>query len=218
MHSFANGLSVSANAVLTGNGTISGMVTVLSGGKLIPGLPQSGIGKMVLSNSPALQGAVVMEISKNGVTLTNDQLQVIAPLAYGGSLIVSNVGPTTLGIGDRFPLFSANSFSGAFSVISLPPLPAGLNWTNKLIVDGSIEVIAGPKFTSVTLSGTNLIFTGTGGTPNTSYTVLSAINVTLPLSSWMSIAANQFGSDGGFSFTNAILPGEPQRFFRIRTP
>src|SRR5206468_7910220 len=129
-----------------------------------------------------------------------------------------NLGPTTLAIGDRFPLFSANSFSGAFSIVSLPSLPAGLNWTNKLSVDGSIEVIAGPKFTSVTLSGTNLIFTGTGGTPNASYTGLSATNVALPVSNWLSIATNQFGSGGGFSFTNAISPGEPQRFFQIRIP
>src|SRR5207247_223607 len=113
---------------------------------------------------------------------------------------------------------SASSYAGAFSVLSLPSLPAGLNWTNKLTVDGSIEVIAGPKFTSATLSGTNLIFSGTGGTPNASYTVLSATNLALPLSNWMSIATNQFGSGGEFAFTNAIAPGELQRYFRIRTP
>jgi hypothetical protein len=38
------------------------------------------------------------------------------------------------------------------------------------------------------------------------------------LSNWTSIATNQFGASGEFSFTNGITPGTPQSFFRIRTP
>ena len=63
-----------------------------------------------------------------------------------------------------------------------------------------------------------MIFTGTGGTPNAPYAVLTATNVALPLSNWVSIATNLFDSGGNFSFTNPITPGEPQRYFRIRTP
>src|SRR5439155_12978162 len=83
LHSFADGLSVSANGALIGNGTVTGTLAVQAGGKLSPG---ASIGKIVLSNSPSLQGAVIMEISKNGATLTNDQIQVTTPLTYGGSL------------------------------------------------------------------------------------------------------------------------------------
>ena len=209
------GLVISSNATLTGNGTLAVILEVHPGGSVSPG---ASVGKLVLSNSPSLQGAVVMEISKNGATLTNDQIQVTAPLTYGGTLTVSNLGPTALALGDRFPLFSANSYAGAFSAVTLPSPPPGLNWTNKLLVDGSIEVIAGPKFTSVSLSGTNVIFTGTGGTPNAPYAVLTATNVVTPLTNWVSIATNLFDSSGNFSFTNGIAPGELQRYFRIRTP
>ncbi len=91
---------------------------------------------------------------------------------------------------------------------------------NKLLVDGSIEVVVGgqPGFASISRSGTNLIFTGTGGTPNAPYAVLTSTNVALPLSNWVSIATNQFDSGGSFSFTNGIAPGEPKRFYRIRVP
>jgi hypothetical protein len=134
-------------------------------------------------------------------------------------LSVSNLGPTTLAVGDRFPLFSANSYAGAFSVVTLPALPAGLGWTNKLSVDGSIEVViaAQPKFSSISLSGTNVIFSGTGGIPNSPYAVLTATNVVLPLGSWASIATNQFDASGNFSFTNGIALGIPQSFYRIFT-
>ena len=53
---------------------------------------------------------------------------------------------------------------------------------------------------------------------NASYAVLTATNINIPLSNWVSIKTNQFGSAGEFSFTNGIPPGEPQRYFRIRTP
>jgi len=160
-HTFANGIRVFANAVLTGSGSIDGVLTVSSGGTLRPGAP---IGKIVLFDSPLLAGSVTMEISKNGSALTNDMVQVGVPLTYGGSLTVMNSGPTALAPGDSFRLFSALSFSGAFSSVTLPSLSGGLTWTNKLLVNGSIEVLGVPptvqtlaasalSLTNVTLNG-----------------------------------------------------------------
>ena len=163
---------------------------------------------------------LLMEISKTGTSLTNDQIQVAGPLTFGGALVITNIGPTALAGGDRFQLFSANSFAGGFSAISLPPLPPGLGWLNKLLLDGSIEVtvVTAPQFVGIQLSGTNVVVVGTNGTPGANYVVLTATNVALPASSWLSLLTNQFGAGGGFVFTNAIAPGEPQRYFRIRSP
>jgi hypothetical protein len=99
-------------------------------------------------------------------------------------------------------------------------LDAGLAWTNKLLVNGSIEIIgvASPKFAVITASGTNVIVSGTGGIPNAPYAVLTSTNVALPLINWTSIATNQFGPLGEFSFTNGIVAGTPQRYFRLRSP
>jgi len=41
------------------------------------------------------------------------------------------------------------------------------------------------NFSSIKLSGTNVILSGTGGTPNAPYAVLTATNVTTPLSNWL---------------------------------
>jgi T5SS/PEP-CTERM-associated repeat protein len=218
-HAFANGLTVSANALLTGNGAINGILSVQTSGTLAPG---ASVGKIVLSNSPSLQGAVVMEISKNGAARTNDVVQVVGALTYGGSLVVSNLGPSALAAGDRFQLFTASSFAGSFSSITLPPLAFGLAFTNKLLADGSIEVVlvavSQPKFSTISVSGTNVILSGTNGTAGQNYAMLTTTNVATPSSNWVSLVTNQFDSNGNFSFTNGIIASERQRYFRIRTP
>jgi hypothetical protein len=137
--SFSNGLTLGNLATLTGNGTVGGILMAQSGSTIAPG---ASIGKIVLSNSPSLLGTMLMEISKSGTTLTNDQLQVLGALTYGGALTVTNLGPDTLALGNRFQLFNATSYAGTFFSLSLPSPGVGLGWTNKLIVDGSLEVIS----------------------------------------------------------------------------
>jgi len=135
-HFFGGGLTIAANAALTGSGTFSSSVSVLPGGALSPG---ASIGVMRFSSPPSLQGAIFMEVSKTGAALTNDQIQVASLLTYGGALTVTKIGPTALAAGDRFPLF-AGAFNGSFATITLPALDPGLRWLTNLSVDGSIEV------------------------------------------------------------------------------
>jgi hypothetical protein len=83
VHSFTNSVMLRSNATLAGNGTISNVIIMQSGGRLIPGPAQGGIGKMFLGLPPSLNGTVIMEISKNGTGLTNDQIQLAGSLTYG---------------------------------------------------------------------------------------------------------------------------------------
>lgn len=115
-----------------------------SGGSRSPGTATVPVGTLALNSSAALQGITRLKISRNGPVLTYDLVQVPGFLTYGGALVITNIGPTALGTGDRFRLFNVGAFTGNFTSVSLPPLPTGLTWTNKLLVDGSIEVV-GPK-------------------------------------------------------------------------
>jgi T5SS/PEP-CTERM-associated repeat protein len=217
-HSFADGLILRNNATLAGSSTIDGVVTVQSGGTLIPGSP---LGEILFNNPPVLQGVTAMDISKSASVLANDQLQVAGTLSYGGSLTVTNLGPDALSAGDQFFLFSATEYGGAFSSVALPALASGLAWTNSLLQDGSIAVVeaANPlQFTNVTVTGSQLIFGGSGGTSNGHYHVLAATNVALPLAQWTPIATNLFDNAGHFHFTNTIVPGVPQKFYRLMFP
>lgn len=73
-------------------------------------------------------------------------------------------------------------------------------------------------FTGQTLSGTHLVLSGVGH-PGGTYWVLVSTNVALPIANWTSTATNTFDPvTGQFSFTNAIVPGQSQRFYRLRSP
>lgn len=216
-HSFADDLRISGNGTLSGNGTIRGTLTVASGGTLSPGI---SIGKIVLNDSPVMQGNIFMEINQSGPTLTNDQIQVVNSLAYGGSLTVSNLGPDALALGDSFQLFSADNYSGAFSFLSLPTLPSGLIWKNNLLLDGSIVVAnkPAPSINGISQSGTNLIFSVTGGLAGGSWDLLTSTDVASPVASWTTNISGIFDEFGNVNFTNAIDLTEPQRYFLINSP
>jgi hypothetical protein len=172
---------------------------------------------LTVSNAVTLQGEAVMQLN-NTNTPTNDRL-VANSVNFGGTLIVTNIGGS-LQAGNSFILFTGTR-SGSFSSVVLPPLSAGLGWnTNNLTVNGTISVVAVPRpsFGSTTLSGNNLIFSGTGGPANGTYYVLTSTNIALPLASWTVLATNTFDGSGAFSFTNAINPVSPQQFFNLQMP
>ncbi|PWU12570.1 MAG: hypothetical protein C5B50_21250 [Verrucomicrobia bacterium] len=206
-----NGVTVNANATLTGNGTITGPVvttgTASSGGTISPG---TSIGKLLFLSSPSLGGTVFMEISKNGVTLTNDQIQVNNALPYNGGLTVTNIGSTALAVGDRFQLFSATSYSGSFYALSLPPLTTGLDWTNKLIVDGSIQVILSPPtdrvWTNIAGGNYDVAANWLSNTVPASQDTANFISNATYRVDWPSsaLAANAVFNAGGGSVTQAI--------------
>ena len=218
-HTFANNLTIATNGSLIGTGFMEGTVTVSPGGRLTPGSP---IGILDVDGSVILQGTVNLQIDKSGGVRTSDEVSASGAIFYDGTLNMTAIGTDVLSAGDRFFLFTATPYVGAFTTLNLPPLASGLSWRNNLSVDGSIEVttavVSTPGFSAINRTGTNVVFSGTNGTPGANYTVLTATNVALPLSNWVSLVTNQFNAGGGFFFTNRIVPAESQRFFQLRTP
>jgi hypothetical protein len=214
-------LTLLPGQTLSGNGTLNGNLLVTNGATLSPG---TGLGTLTVNANVTLAGTNVMEINKS---VTNDVLNCFGQLNYGGTLVISNVGPA-FADGDSFTLFPNQNYTGAFAAI-VPAVPAnGLAWdTNSLAVDGSIKVVTGTftgpttnaSITSVTLSGANILVHGTNNNgPNTpfQYAVLVSTNLSLPLSNWMAITTNPFRMDGTFDYTNPIVPGTPRQFIDVR--
>jgi autotransporter-associated beta strand protein len=71
-----------------GTGSLLSPVTVLAGGTLAPG---PSIGTLTVANTVNLGGTTLMEVSKTDATITNDLLRGVTTLAYGGTLVVSNL-------------------------------------------------------------------------------------------------------------------------------
>lgn len=161
-HTFT-ALTVDNLGTLTGNGTVvlpaPNLVVVLDGGTISPG---ASIGRIGFNNQLLVFGTTFLEINKTGAVLTNDQIQISGGLTHNGHLTVTNIGPTPLAAGDRFPLFSAPFATDSLASLTLPPLGTGLTWTNKFAVDGSLEVLglivqtlpaSGAASNTVTLNG-----------------------------------------------------------------
>ena len=151
-----NTLTVTAGATLGGTGTVRGATTVLTNGTLAPGA--NGMGTLTISNTLTLFGITHMELGKQASSRTNDLVRCSGAVTYGGSLVLMDVGPDALVVGDKFTLFNAASRSGSFAGIAWPALASGLGWTNKLALDGSIEVV-----TSMATNPTNIVVSMTGG-------------------------------------------------------
>ncbi|MGO8680431.1 MAG: beta strand repeat-containing protein [Limisphaerales bacterium] len=211
----ASAVTVCSNATLAGTGIINGAVTVNVGGTLAPST-SSAIGTLTLNGGLTLNGNLFFKVKKL-VSQSNDIASVSGTLANGGTgtLTVTNLGPTALVVGDRFKLFNKLVSNGS----ALTVTGAGVVWTNNLQVDGSISVFSTtlpqPVITSITLSGTNVVFSGNNGTGSSGYYVLSSTNVAAPLSSWTPIFTNNFTS-GLFTNTIPIVPGVPDVFYILK--
>jgi len=213
-NSFPKGLRIANNGMLTGSGTISGAVTNSAGSTLSPG---ASIGTLTIHSNLSLAGVTYMELNKQGGT--NDRVQGLPSVNYGGTLVVTNIAGT-LSAGDSFTLFSAASRSGNFSSIVNQTGNSGIalafNPTN-----GVLSVISGTASYP-----TNLTFSRSGNTLSISWPATHVgwilQSQTNSLNAGIQTSTNAWYDWPGSSavtLTNIpINPINPSVFFRLRHP
>ncbi|WP_237712349.1 autotransporter-associated beta strand repeat-containing protein [Pedosphaera parvula] len=157
--------TVSTNGTLGGTGSIAGPLTIQPGGNLAPGIPSRGvltasIGTLTASGTATIGGTALMKLDRSA-SPSSDRLNASAiVINAGATLIVTNMGTTSLVAGDTFTLFSG-PVSSSFATVTLPPLSGGnVQWTNKLAINGTIAVVA---TSGVNPNATNITATVAGG-------------------------------------------------------
>jgi hypothetical protein len=221
-------------------GNSGGYEYLINQGRIIKsaGSGLSGIGPAFATNSGAITaqtGQILM--AGQWTLLSPGSLNVVLSSATNyGSFIISTNYPNIVGTADLAGAFNATlnngyfptngttfnvvtygSFTGSFSSLGLP---AAVSWqsnygsTNFSLVAGS-EL---PQFGIVNLSGTNLIFNGTGGPAGSNYVMLASTNLALPLTNWTALATNTFDGSGRFYYTNPVSPAKPRQFFIFKLP
>ena len=218
----SGGFTVASSQTLSGgtttnSGSINGSVTVPSLGLLSPG---NGLafGDLTFSNNLTLAGTTLVKATLDGAG-TNDLLVVAGNVGYGGVLEVTNAGVTPFTNGTVFHVFTAGTHSGNFSSVTVVP-----SITNAVAFDpatgnltiGAVAAPSTPKINSVTLSGGNLILSGTNGTPNGTYTIVASTNVALARASWTPILTNTFNGSGYFSNSIPVTNTVPKDFFLLK--
>lgn len=154
---------------------------------------------------PLLTNTVSLGIFTNAAANTTDSFSLALPVALTGDISAGgDVGLylTAIDTGIGFT-FNSQNFTTANQrpvvVISAVPLPGT---------------------TSITLSGADVVITGTNGAIGGTYVVLSNSNLLAPLNQWTPVATNVLTAGGAFSITttNANSPGAPaQQFFILQT-
>ncbi len=210
-------LAVNASGTLAGTGIIVAPVTVNAGGALAPGNP---LGLLTISNNLTLAGGSTTLMQVQPYPLTNGSVKVSGNLLLGGTLSVTNIGSAFTN-GDSFQLFRAASFTGGFTNLVLPLLTGKLGWNTAGLTNAgvlSVVALSAPTIKTVKPAGANLTLTGSGGTTNWAYRVLTATNIALAATNWTSVGTNQFDGGGNFSLTltNAFTPGSPREFYRLQ--
>jgi fibronectin-binding autotransporter adhesin len=217
MGTLSVGSAANTGSLLGGTGIISGPVAVYPGNTLQPGNATTNIiGTLTINNSLTLQPGSFSSLTIKAAT--NSAVVGMGSVTFGGTLTVNLLSTPTMS--HTYQLFNAASYGGTFeSGVVLPSLPTGMGWnTDNLYVNGSISAVrTNGVFNLPVISGTNLVLSGTSGTPNGTYNVLSTTNLALPVASWTVLSTgNAFDNSGNFSFTNPIDPNATQEYFLIQ--
>jgi fibronectin-binding autotransporter adhesin len=203
-------VTINGGATLGGNGIIGGQVSLAAGATLAPG--SNGSGTLTITNDLGLNNASILQFQLGA---SSSQVAVTGDLTLGGTLNISaaaGFGPGT------YTLFN---YGGALGVgtLTLGTMPSGFNYTIDTSIQGQVNlVVSGPQFGKILATANGLVISGSGGTTNGTYYLLSSSNLTMPLSQWTRVSTNQFDGSGNFNLTNSVSGNTPAQFYRLQMP
>jgi len=209
-----NLVTVESSGTLGGNGIVGGNAVV--NGTLAPG---ASIGTLTFNQNLTLTASAIAQFEISKSPFANDVVLVASNLTFSGTLDVLNTSIEALEAGDNFQLFSAASYAGTFTSYELPALDQGLAWkTSQLATNGRLWVVSTnpPVINNYNLGDGNFTFSGTGGTPNWNYDVLTTTNLALPVATWSNALSGQFDASGNFNVSLPVNPSTPQQFYLLR--
>jgi len=214
-----SGGSVFANSITNG-GSANSAITMSSGGTLVISNSIGAAGSAIPTFSTA-NSTIHLRLNGNSIS-TN--IFATSFTASGASTItidtVTNVGSTT-----TFPLISYASFTGTIGGNLSVTMPSGFSGTltnnsalNQIDLIVNVAPTTPPRIATVTISGNNIVFTGTNGSIGGTFYLLMSTNVALPLNQWTRVATNQFNGSGNCIFSNAVGSNSLQQFYLLQLP
>lgn len=233
--------SVQISSYLTGSGTLTytylGPAAEYPYNALIVSCPtniftgQWNIGNGgLLGNAPNSLGTNSITIGPNGMLETTYNLNSPnASLTLNGQMYLYTADTfksvTINGIGLNAGTYTFAQLNAAYPANFPTTWPVQLgSSTGTNTGAGSITVLTSSaplspaNILTTTIAGGNLTMTGTNGTPNASYHVLTSTNVALPFSRWTVLTSGSFNAGGGFSVTVPITTANNQQFYLLRSP
>ena len=212
-----NGGTVLANIITNGgiqNGTA--MIGLSSGGTIVA---TNGIGAVgpVISNISITNSTLRLFLSGSVVPVKCTSFTAVGTSTIGFDAISGVTLPATNHI------INYGAFFGSIANLALGTLPNGYSgYLTNNTGNSSIDLVltssapSVPHFNTISISGGNLTFAGTNGTPNGTFYVLSSTNVALPLSSWTPISTNNFDANGNYNVVLPITTSLVKQFYALK--
>jgi hypothetical protein len=152
----------------------------------------------------------------------------------GGTLVTLTGSNFVSGLTVRFagvPAQTVNFSNSTLVTASTPANAAGSVDVTLINPDGQWTTLANgfsysgggnppptaPTLRSIALVGGSIVLVSSGATNGISR-LFSSTDLTAAITSWTSLATNNVGSDGLFTNTLPLAPGEAQRFYRLAIP
>jgi hypothetical protein len=217
--------SFAAEDTLEGAGTVIGPVTAGGSSVIHPntGLPLTFQGDLTYGNATSTNIFNLTSSTSSG----NDQIVV----SSGGNVIANSaqvvINPVSTLSTNTYVLLNVTgggaitgSFSSTPAWMGTPPANSNnysvVTTTSQVLLQYSTAVPR-PAFTTVSLSGNNLLVNGTNGAAG-SYILLMSTN--LASKTWTPVATNSLTGSGSFSFTatNAVNHNYSQQFYLLQAP
>ena len=214
------GDTTNSAGTLAGSGSLAGRLVVQSGATIGAGDAGSVPGTFTVNSDLLLGGNGWFRLNENQAQ-SNDLVVVSGMLTNwgAGAITVTNLGPA-LSVGDTFTLFSEAVSNGAVLNVT----GGGMNWSNRLAVDGSIQALS--VIPTTASYSTNLTYGSSGNTLNIgwpathlgwilqSQTNALKVGLTTASNTWIDVS----GTGGGTNASMTINPTNPAVFFRLRHP
>jgi autotransporter-associated beta strand protein len=211
-----SGLTTVSAGTLAGSGSLAGSVLVTTNAR-ISGGAAAGIGQLSVGGSLVFtNGGGFFRLNRAGSA--SDQVAVTGNITNNGigtvtgTITVTNLG-APLQVNDTFALFNKGVTNGGLWAVS----GGNVNWTNKLALNGTIQVLSliSPPTLTNTLSGTTLTLSwGAGYLGWYLQAQTNALSKGLS-TNWVAIP----GSSAVTSTNLTVVPGNPSVFYRLsQTP
>jgi len=215
----ASPATVGYGATLGGAGSISGTVTVQSGGVLLAGnTNQTGtltIGTLTLGDSAGAMTTNRFSVAAGG-------RMAVGNLSISGKSLIS-LAESSLPLGTNTLMSYSGAIGGAgfggLALASSPAVPTGAGAYLRN-TGSAIQLVVAPlivptlnKAVSQNSGVIGLSFSGSSGQ---SYEVLASTNLSLPLTNWQSLTNGYFGT-GVVDFTDSAATNL-LKFYRIKSP
>lgn len=194
-----------------GNGGTTVYSGVMSGSG---SLTKTGNGTFTLTNANTYTGNTTVNGGTLEIAIASIASNSIVTVA-GGAMLQLDFATTNQVA--ALVLNGTNEAAGVYNYTTTPGFFTSVSHGSLLVQPtGPVPFTNSTAITGISLSGSNIILTGTNGQAGCAYFLLESTNLAAPISQWTLVATNVPPANGNYTFTNNVVnTNDLQEFYLL---